>query len=136
MPYKDPEVRNARQRERYSTDPDFRLRHYEAARKWNRNARPQYAYKHRPNSPQRKVGYRKMLIDVLLERDGNHCGVCLIGFIPIDKVVIDHILAVADGGIDDGSNIQLAHRNCNAQKESDAVYQRTVNKIKAQFKED
>lgn len=131
MPYKDPEVRNARQRERYKTDPDFRLRHYEAARKWNIAARPKYAYKPRPNRPQRKVGYRKMLIDVLLERDGNHCGICTLSFTGSDTIVIDHILAVADGGIDEGLNIQLAHRACNARKETDAVYIRTVNKIKA-----
>jgi 5-methylcytosine-specific restriction endonuclease McrA len=130
MPYKDPLVRNARQREKYHTDPGFRLRHYEAVRKWNRTKRPKAKYKHRPNFPQRRTNYRLMVVELLMARDGDVCRYCDSSFSDVKNIVLDHILAVADGGGDEVANIQLLHRGCNGSKEADAAYSRTIKRIK------
>lgn len=131
MPYKDPVVRNARQRERYKTDPEFRLKHYEAARKWNTKKRllSPYKYRYRPGKQVRKINYRLMLIELLIQHNGTICRFCGKEMRNEQKLAIDHIVAVADGGGEGVSNIQVIRWVCNSQKESIAAYVRTVGKI-------
>ena len=45
-------------------------------------------------------------------------GICALCGLPVeeDQRSIDHIVAVSQGGSDDPSNLQLAHRRCNQRK--------------------
>ena|SRR5260221_513645 len=129
MPYKDPQIRNARQRERYRTDIEFRRKHYEATRLWNRTKRPGTPYRYNPNFKQRRTDYRIMVIEFLKIRDGEVCNYCSLFLDDIKKIVLDHIVAIADGGGNEVANIQLLHRICNGNKEADAAYGRTIKRI-------
>lgn len=62
----------------------------------------------------RAADYKSMLIEVLIQRDGEDCGVC--GKPLNGKWTIDHIVPRCCGGADTADNIQLAHAECNARK--------------------
>ena len=55
---------------------------------------------------------RKDFYAALVERDGECCQNCG----SIDKLSIDHVLAIANGGQNELSNLQLLCRSCNSQK--------------------
>lgn len=66
-------------------------------------------------SPHRKgisAGWRDIIVDFLLKRDGLICGICKES-LEGSAFHIDHILPVALGGKDIMSNVQLAHPKCN-----------------------
>jgi 5-methylcytosine-specific restriction endonuclease McrA len=44
------------------------------------------------------------------------CHICGRRFTKTDPAELDHVIALAEGGAHDASNIALAHRSCNAQK--------------------
>lgn len=48
----------------------------------------------------------------LIERDGEHCQICE----AVDKLTIDHKLAVVNGGTNDIENLQLLCTSCNSRK--------------------
>lgn len=57
---------------------------------------------------------RDMVISLLMERDGNICGVCQKElYLPIE---VDHIVPVSAGGNSNADNIHLTHKLCNRQK--------------------
>ena len=64
----------------------------------------------------RTNGHRSVLIEVLLNRDGPRCGICLDIFGLEDFIQIDHKEPKAKGGVDSLANYQLAHGRCNAAK--------------------
>lgn len=80
-------------------------------------------------------GWYDLLIAYLRERDGDHCGICLL---EIDFTLrsgtrgsdlgrsIDHIHPRSLGGSDDADNLRLAHWGCNrrrkAKVESSALF--------------
>ena len=57
-------------------------------------------------------GYRDIIIDFLIKRDGLYCGICHES-LEASEVHIDHIIPVALGGLDKMENVQLAHPKCN-----------------------
>lgn len=59
--------------------------------------------------------YRQMVVSLLLQRDGDKCGICG-KRLDVSDVQIDHKVMCADGGTDHAINLQLAHPLCNAQK--------------------
>ncbi len=59
--------------------------------------------------------YRKQR--TLILTTSTHCGICGQPFTdPDDPAVLDHIIPRAAGGGHDPSNLQAAHRSCNARK--------------------
>ncbi len=61
-------------------------------------------------------------LDLIWDRDEGICGICLA---PIDlslewphrqSLILDHVVALADGGTHEPDNVQLAHAACNARK--------------------
>ncbi len=44
------------------------------------------------------------------------CHICGKRFTKADAATLDHVIALADGGTNDASNIALAHRSCNCRK--------------------
>lgn len=62
------------------------------------------------------INYRRMVISLLLQRDGDKCGIC---HGPIEKgdESIDHIIQRAKGGPDTCENIRLTHDACNKGRE-------------------
>lgn len=68
----------------------------------------------RPHSKRKSIssGYRDIIVDFLIKRDGLICGICkksMEGSI----FHIDHIIPVALGGVDTMENVQLTHPKCN-----------------------
>ena len=59
--------------------------------------------------------YKRMVIELLLARDGKRCGICGKKMLR-DEMSIDHIVQRAIGGTDKASNLRLAHRKCNAKR--------------------
>src|SRR5574337_141079 len=58
------------------------------------------------------AGWRDIILDFLIKRDGHVCGICgesLEGA----KMEINHIIPVALGGLDIMENVNLAHKKCN-----------------------
>jgi 5-methylcytosine-specific restriction endonuclease McrA len=60
--------------------------------------------------------YREVIINFLLQRDGQLCGICG-NSLENSKFHIDHKIAVIDGGLHNMHNLQLSHPKCNSQKE-------------------
>ena len=58
------------------------------------------------------MGWRDIIADFLVKRDGLICGICKKS-LEGSKFHIDHILPVALGGQDIMENVQLAHPECN-----------------------
>jgi 5-methylcytosine-specific restriction endonuclease McrA len=71
-----------------------------------------------------------MVIELLLARDGDVCSYCSKMLDAVMDIVLDHKIAMADGGGSEVANIQLLHRRCNGLKEADAAYIRTLKRIK------
>ena len=97
---RDLEARNARSRERYATEPDYRQAKIDRA-----------SLRHRPR--------RDRLVAVLAERDGLQCSWC--GEVIADPadgalVHVDHVKPLSAGGSDDLGNMQLLHAECNLSK--------------------
>lgn len=67
---------------------------------------------HSKNRISRSKEYREIIIDVLLKRDGDHCGFCNKSLAD-SKVHIDYIIPVAFGGPNTMENVRLAHDHCN-----------------------
>lgn len=58
--------------------------------------------------------YKKILINVLLQRDGNICSLCNK---ELDNTMsIDHIKLVSKGGDNSAENIRLVHLTCNLRR--------------------
>ena len=98
--------RNARSRERYANDPEFRARTI---------AKVKRRYARLGGSGARK----RANIAKLIDRDGivcRHCGEFLIDPYDGAEVHVDHVKAVAHGGGDDLDNLQLLHGRCNSSK--------------------
>jgi len=63
-----------------------------------------------------KFNYRKIIINTLLERDGEHCRICGKPFTDFAPAELDHIIPRSKGGPDILSNLQLVHSICNRRK--------------------
>jgi 5-methylcytosine-specific restriction endonuclease McrA len=57
-------------------------------------------------------GYRDLVISLLVQRDGDLCGLCGKPTPPDDRT-IDHVIQKKDGGSDTAENVRLAHGKCN-----------------------
>ena len=68
------------------------------------------------DNPHRTRHYRKMVVLLLLERDGDLCGLCgdPLNVKNLSEIEIDHIIMCKDGGQDTPDNLQLAHPFCNS----------------------
>lgn len=84
---------------------------------------------HRGQGP--AAGWRKNLVDLLRDRDGDHCGICLLTIDfqlssgprgSDDGASIDHIQPRSLGGGDELSNLRLTHWRCN-RKRSNKVHE-------------
>ena len=60
-------------------------------------------------------GYHKIIISLLIQRDGRTCGICKED-IEVGQESIDHIEQKSAGGLDEAANIRLAHRTCNIRR--------------------
>lgn len=76
----------------------------------------------RPDS-RRARDERRRIKRVLIQRDGLMCSICCYPMKPHadprkdpDGVTIDHRVPKSRGGTDHISNLQLAHRRCNAER--------------------
>ena len=58
--------------------------------------------------------YKAIAVSLLIQRDGDKCGIC--GLALGNDVTIDHIRPKCLGGKDEGTNLQLAHWECNKRK--------------------
>ena len=58
--------------------------------------------------------YRGMVVSLLLQRDGEFCGICHQEL--TQDLEIDHIRQVAHGGTDEASNLRLTHSTCNRRR--------------------
>lgn len=56
--------------------------------------------------------YKRMLINVLLQRDGDSCGICGLAMLP-ESISVDHVTLRSHGGSDVAENLRLAHLTCN-----------------------
>jgi 5-methylcytosine-specific restriction endonuclease McrA len=63
-------------------------------------------------SHQATQGYQKLIISLLIQRDGRACGLCH-QEVPPGQESIDHIIQKSKGGKDEADNIRLAHKTCN-----------------------
>lgn len=63
-------------------------------------------------------GYRNIIIDYLIKRDGLICGICKQS-LENSKIHINHIIPVALGGQDIMDNVNLAHEKCNISQSND-----------------
>lgn len=78
--------------------------------KHNRENRDDGRYRHLRGNQD----YKKMLIEVLIQRDGEDCGIC---GRPLTNISIDHKIPVCRGGSPyTADNLQLAHLKCNLKK--------------------
>lgn len=57
-------------------------------------------------------GYRDLIISLLIQRDGHFCGICK-EEVAVGEETIDHIIQKSKGGLDEATNIRLAHKTCN-----------------------
>lgn len=62
------------------------------------------------------MNYRKIVVDILLSRDGQHCKICNRIFTPADPPTVDHLIPQTVNGPDNIDNLQLLHWDCNANK--------------------
>ena len=62
------------------------------------------------------MDYRKLVIDILIQRDGETCPICSNPFTLSDPPTVDHIKPKMAGGEDKLVNLQLAHASCNNSK--------------------
>lgn len=60
--------------------------------------------------------YRVMLMNMLLQRDGNICGICKKHISSMEETSVDHIMPRCMGGDHRASNLQMSHRQCNREK--------------------
>jgi 5-methylcytosine-specific restriction endonuclease McrA len=70
-----------------------------------------------PRTPlNRTRAYRDLCHRIIA--NSTHCGICgePLHANPKDKPVVDHVIPRSLGGTDDASNLQAAHRSCNARK--------------------
>lgn len=127
-----------RRYEKVAADPDLLAAQRAMTAKWRaRNPEKMRAQERawraaNPESAREKVLRRRArLLDAFVAdvdiaelwvRDGGLCGIC---GDPIDAALrwpdrmcmtVDHILALADGGLHEPANAQLAHSHCNARK--------------------
>jgi len=99
-------------------NPDYFAAYYDLNREriLERNKRNRsdgrYREQHLCNSD-----YRGMLVEVLMQRDGDNCGIC--GEPLRGRISIDHILPRCRGGLSTADNLQLAHLKCNLRKRRD-----------------
>lgn len=80
-------------------------------------ARNRERWKNKPKHWRRQIqnlDYRKMVISLILERDGKLCGLC--GLELVDQIEIDHIVQRAMGGTHEAGNLRLAHPECNRRR--------------------
>ena len=73
----------------------------------------------RQNKMSRKHGpsareYKRMLVNVLLDRDGFTCAVCNVAMEDCADMSIDHIVPKMLGGSDEAGNIRVIHKQCNS----------------------
>lgn len=54
----------------------------------------------------------------LLWRDGRRCAICGRKIKDLDDLTVDHIVPLAEGGVNAIENYQLAHKSCNEKKGS------------------
>jgi len=72
-------------------------------------------------------GDRAKLIAYLMERDGNRCRIPGCGYksrrigVGPRKASLDHVIPLTKGGLNELSNIQLAHLRCNLVKNSRGI---------------
>ena len=71
--------------------------------------------------------YKRMVIELLLARDGKRCGVCGKKMLR-DEMSIDHIMQRAAGGTDKASNLRLAHRMRNHSFMRTSIWERSQQK--------
>jgi 5-methylcytosine-specific restriction endonuclease McrA len=72
----------------------------------------QRAYQRAHRRTSRRVYYRPLVVALLVQRDGQLCGLCGL-YMPEDDRTIDHVLQVAAGGSDAAENLRLTHAACN-----------------------
>ena len=94
------------------------MRKYNATKKgaeYNRKHSKDWRNKNKKPHGKRKnisAGWRDIIVDFLIKRDGLICGICK-DSLEGSKFHIDHIQPVALGGLDTMENVQLTHPKCN-----------------------
>lgn len=139
----DPDGHNAKARERYHNDPNFRSKVCAQAKIW-RDSNPKKRAAGRARERKRirdrmatDPAYREKMLErtrqrrakvkasysslrnllYLLEKQHGRCAICG-KWLPEDRtqVEVDHIVPIAKDGSNDVSNLQLTHRTCNRTK--------------------
>lgn len=57
----------------------------------------------------------KIVFEDILIRDGAVCHICTL-HVPLDEIVLDHVIPLARGGEHSQDNLKVSHRSCNARK--------------------
>lgn len=133
--------KNARERERYASEPEFRAMKNARSTAFNaqrpdllmaRNKRyrishrtkfAQYAmtrYARKKNATIENVDYQK----ILNKSDGT-CYICKKSIQPHHKIEFDHVIPIAKGGIHAESNIRVTHACCNSRKNAKLLEEMT-----------
>lgn len=117
MPWGTPEKRREYWR-RYSRRPEVRKRRLVANKKYrdsHKEKRSAWDRRYRQEHPEAVLSgssYREMVVNLLLERDGDLCGICG-GQFDLEHVEIDHIVPRVNGGGHGAPNLRLTHEACN-----------------------
>lgn len=77
-------------------------------------------YDKNPHHGINNLDYRRMVLGLLLQRDGRSCGVCG-EYMEDCEFSIDHIKQRAIGGGDEGENLRLTHKVCNASRPKPSI---------------
>lgn len=107
------EINEAR-RKKYREDEEHRQRMLRDAHKYYVARRP-HNLGGNGGVPTSARKYREMVVNLLLQRDGNLCALCTKVMTPTEAT-IDHILSQKKGGTHTAENLQLAHLTCNMKR--------------------
>ena len=114
------ELNRQRAREWYHANKE---RACEASKAWKKkNPDRVLANHHVRKAKLRNVPSERILLSILIERDGGHCQIC--GKAKgAQRWSIDHILPLSQGGHTTYANTRLAHFNCNARRQDKGAAQ-------------
>lgn len=117
MPYSSLEKARNHIREKRITNPEWHTAQVEYARQYRlKNKHRSVQYKRNRDIKENDTGrkYREMVNNLLLQRDGNVCTICMEILEPEKEVLhIDHILPRCMGGTHEATNLRLVHAACN-----------------------
>jgi len=114
MSYRDLEVRRA-YKSKWSKERRMALKLVDPERLHEEDRRTHRNRHYDPTAPKNNVAtYRLMVINLLIQRDGNTCSICG-NELPFEPKEMDvhHTVSRTNGGGNDADNLRLTHSYCN-----------------------